>query len=358
MTMAPNAVSFFCLLFNNLIGYSQTFPHHWIENGCIPADEYFICISLDFIKSLDAIKDHLSEIHIEINSTASSISPVYVTDSYDFGNSNFGNLRDILTCFYPDIIESVSSPSIQLSIYNSSNSAYIASNTIPNINSLNMTVYDDPLIFTQDWQNISNVFDENQLEPIPETRFSLWISQSQCIEITDSIMFLANNFYLNVDMYRIDENNQIMHNIIFRTSKLRTFSASPSFDAIFCLPAYPLNESQGLIGANITLMDSTTDCEPYELSKINSEDRGYYVSPSAYWEQSSFDEITLHFAMGNVQMNYWQSCSLSIASGELKSDQFKSYAISLLSVLLFIILLCVLSGCYTCKYYQGTYAKN
>ena len=184
--MAPNAVSFFCLLFNILIGYSQIFPHHWIEDGCIPADEYFICISLDFIKSLDKIKDQLSEIHIEINSTASSI---YVTDSYDFGNSNFGNLRDISTCFYPDIIESVSSPSIELAIYNSSNDAYVASNIIPNIKALNMTVHDDPLIFTQDWQNISDMFDDLQLDPIPETRFSLWISQSQCLEITDSVMF-------------------------------------------------------------------------------------------------------------------------------------------------------------------------
>ncbi len=53
-------------------------------------------------------------------------------------------------------------------------------------------------------------------------------------------------------------------------------------------------------------------------------------------------------------MNYWQSCSLTNITENNNVNNTMKYTILLLLSLSFIILICICSGCYTCKSYKET----
>ncbi len=123
-----------------------------------------------------------------------------------------------------------------------------------------------------------------------------------------------------------------------------------------------IHNEHALIGANFTLNDDTTS-RSYSLYTINNKYSPFYTTPSEYWKQTSYDINTLHFAIGNIEMNYWQSCSLTNISIINTDDNITfeniisstmRYTIILLTSLFIIILICICSSCYTCKSYYGT----
>eukprot|EP01084_Bolivina_argentea_P309895 536075_1 len=351
-------MAWWLLIIGIILCNSQVFPSIWKDNGCIPDNEHFICISLDSLRNLNFIGNNLSYVNIEITSTLSNLSPIYLTDSYRIDNTNIRNINDLSICFYPNIQTIINNSSIQFNLL-TTNNIFIASYTLNNIYSFNITTNELPIQFTEYFDNINddNIFNNiSILDDIPQIRFSVWFSSLQCIEITKSIMYFPNSYNLNIQMYRLN-NNEIIQNTMFQTSKYITYNSLESFNSILCLSGSPSKnkDEEELIGANFTLNDDTT-FQSYSLYTINNKYKNYYIQPLEYSNQISYDINILHFPTGNIYMNYWQSCSLTnitennnnndILSYDIIVNNTMTYTILLLLSLLFITLICICSGCY------------
>ena len=357
---------------------SQIFPSNWFDDGCIPEDEYFICLTLESLRKLSWIRHYVSFVNIELESTASSLTPIYLTDAYQIDNTNVRELNGLSICFYPNI-STINDPSIQFNIYNitNNNSTLLALHSM-NIEQLNLNGKEPPIPFTENlnFNTTQTSLNISDINPIPTIQYFVWISSSQCLEITTGTMYFTNDYSLNTNLYRLNQDkNEITENRMFETSKLLSFDESQRgkiiFNSILCLPQFPTNKnSEALIGGNFTLNDGTTS-RSYSLSTINNNKYiKYYVTPNPYWQQLSYDNAFLHFAIGNIEIIYWQSCSLTNSS--LLSftttesilyftDTFEEiatlcsrYTIILLIALLFMMFICIISGCYTCKSYKNT----
>ena len=181
------------------------------------------------------IKNYIDYVNIEIISTSSTLSPIYLTNLYQT-NGNTRLLNSLSICFYPD--NNNNDISVQFNFYNMTNNdgSYLASYTMNNINGLNLTGNESPMQFEQSWENITKSFNISAITHIPRIRYNFWISSSQCMEITTATMYFGNDYNLNTKMYRLNENNQPTQITTFQTSKLITFDSSPTFNSIFCLP--------------------------------------------------------------------------------------------------------------------------
>ena len=256
---------------------------HEVEK-CIKPDDQLLCIQLNSISSSIPLS-----FYVKFNG--------YPYD-YTSGTITSSTLNLATACF-----PYITTTSIAIKFYNANTNEPIPSE-------------DTSISMAPSWSTLTTSIIH---PPSSSTNFKIWIAEEQCFELTKGDMFIEDDFIVKINFHRANAANSISPSTLSTQNIISTSTQNQNqnsdeitgsdaiWNTLICLQGSPddYNNDLDYITADISITSKWTG-NTYDLLYTNN--KPIPIHSKEYDEYQGSDGIIAHFAIGEIEVKYWQSC--------------------------------------------------